>query len=185
MSVGSPTGDNRRMTAECWQHIRELFYSALELQPSQRAAFLDQACAGDEELRKEVESLIASHEKTGSFIDGPPFEAAAQLLAEENPELTPGQRIGHYKILSLLGAGGMGEVYLAQDTKLGREIALKLLPAPFSRDRNRLRRFEQEARVASALNHPNICMIHEVGATEDDRPYTAMEYVDGETLRQV
>ena len=79
----------------------------------------------------------------------------------------------------------MGEVYLAQDTKLGREIALKLLPAPFSRDRNRLRRFEQEARVASALNHPNICMIHEVGATEDDRPYTAMEYVDGETLRQV
>jgi serine/threonine-protein kinase len=172
------------MTPERWQRVKELFQSALEREPSQRTAFLDQACAGDEELRKEVESLIASHEKTGSFIDAPCFEAAAQVLGEENPELTPGQRIGHYKILSLLGAGGMGEVYLAQDSKLGREIALKLLPAQFTTDGNRLRRFEQEARVASALNHPNICMIHEVGETEDDRHYIAMEYVDGVTLRQ-
>ena len=172
------------MTPERWHKIRELFKSALERAPDERKAFLDQACAGDEELRKEVESLIASHEKTGRFIDEPAFEAAAQLLAEENTELKPGQRIGHYKIISLLGAGGMGEVYLAQDTKLGREIALKLLPVQFTTDANRLRRFEQEARVASALNHPNICMIHEIGATEDDRQYIAMEYVDGVTLRQ-
>ena len=171
------------MTRERWHKIRELFKSALERTPDERAPFLDLACAGDEELRKEVESLIASHEKTGSFIDAPAFEAAAQLLAD-NPALTPGQRIGHYKILSLLGAGGMGEVYLAQDTKLGREIALKLLPAQFTTDGNRLRRFEQEARVASALNHPNICMILEVGETDDDRHYIAMEYVNGVTLRQ-
>jgi Tol biopolymer transport system component/predicted Ser/Thr protein kinase len=172
------------MTPERWLQVNELFHSALERAPAQRAAFLDQACAGDEELRKEVESLITSHEETGSFIDVPAFEASAQLLAEEKPDLNPGQRIGHYKILSLLGAGGMGEVYLAQDTKLGREIALKLLPARFTTDGNRLRRFEQEARVASALNHPNICMIHEVGETEDDRHYIAMEYVDGVPLRQ-
>ena len=177
--------DYNNITADRWHRVKELFQSALQREPSQRTAFLDQACAGDDELQKEVESLIASHEKTGSFIDAPPIAAAAQLLAEEKPELTPGQRIGHYKILSMLGAGGMGEVYLAQDSKLGREIALKLLPAQFTTDGNRLRRFEQEARVASALNHPNICMIHEVGATEDDRPYTAMEYVDGQTLREV
>jgi Tol biopolymer transport system component len=173
------------MTPERWQQVKELFQSALKHAPSQRTAFLDQACAGDEELRKEVESLIASHEKTGSFIDAPAIAAAAQLLAEGKPELTPGQRIGHYKILSLLGAGGMGEVYLAQDTKLGRDIALKLLPAQFITDGNRLRRFEQEARTASALNHPNVCVIHEVGDTAEGRNYIAMEYVDGETLRQV
>ena len=184
MSVGSATGDNRRMTPERWQRVKELFQSALKREPSERAAFLDQACADDEELRNEVESLIGSHEKTGSFIDEPAFETAAQLLVEENLELTPGQRVAHYKILSMLGAGGMGEVYLAQDTKLGREIALKLLPAQFTTDGNRLRRFEQEARVASALNHPNICMIHEIGETEEDRHYIAMEYVDGVTLRQ-
>jgi Tol biopolymer transport system component/serine/threonine protein kinase len=176
--------NHNKMTPERWHRVRELFQSALEREPRQREAFLDRACAGDEELRKEVESLIASHDKTGSFIDAPAFEAAAQFLAEEKPELTPGQRIGHYKILSLLGAGGMGEVYLAQDTKLGREIALKLLPAQFTTDGNRLRRFKQEAHMASALNHPNICMIHEVGETEDDRHYIAMEYVDGVTLRE-
>jgi Tol biopolymer transport system component/predicted Ser/Thr protein kinase len=172
------------MTPERWQTVKEVLESALERTPEERSVFLERACAGDEELRKEVESLIASHEKTGNFIDVPPFEAAAQLLAEEKPELTHGHRFGHYKILYLLGAGGMGEVYLAQDEKLGRQIALKLLPALFTRDEDRLRRFEQEARAASALNHPNVCVIHEVGETAEGRDYIAMEYIDGVTLRQ-
>src|SRR5439155_7521147 len=103
---------------------------------------------------------------------------------EDHTEMLVGQRVAHYQIVALLGSGGMGEVYLAQDTRLGREVALKLLPAQFTTDGNRLRRFEQEARVALALNHPNICMIHEVGETEDDRHYIAMEYVAGVTLSQ-
>ena len=175
---------HNKMPPERWHKVKELFHSALEREPSERISFLDQTCAGDEELRKEVESLIASHEKTGSFIDEPAFEAAAQLLTEENTELEPGQRIGHYKILSLLGAGGMGEVYLAQDTRLGRHVALKLLPTYLSKDEDRLRRFELEARAASALNHPNVCVIHEVGETAEGRHYIAMEYIDGVTLRE-
>jgi serine/threonine-protein kinase len=172
------------MTPERWQQVKKLFHSALEREPHHRALFLDEACAGDLLLRREVESLITSHEQTGSFIDSPAYEVGAELLTEDQAELTAGQTIGHYEIIALLGSGGMGEVYLAQDTRLGRKIALKLLPTLFTRDEDRLRRFEQEARVASALNHPNICMIHDVGETEDGRHDIAMEYVDGVTLRQ-
>jgi Tol biopolymer transport system component/serine/threonine protein kinase len=172
------------MTPERWRQVKNLFHSALERESNHRALFLDEACAGDVLLRREVESLIASHEQTGSFIDSPAYELGAELLTEDHAELVVGQRIAHYEILALLGAGGMGEVYLAHDTRLGREIALKLLPAQFTTNKDRLRRFQQEARVASALNHPNICMIHEVGETEDDRHYIAMEYVDGATLRE-
>src|SRR4030095_14383101 len=99
------------MTPERWQRVNELFHCALERQPAQRAAFLDQACAGDQELRKEVESLIGSNENSDSFIDASGFGAAVQLLDDASPVLSVGQRIGHYKILSLLGRGGMGEVY--------------------------------------------------------------------------
>src|SRR6266850_244449 len=172
------------MTPERWHRIKELFESALERPPEERYAFLDHACAGDEFLRKEVESLITAHEQTGSFIDSPAYELGAELLTEDQAETLVGQGIAHYEILSPLGSGGMGEVYLAQDTRLGRKIALKLLPAHFTTDKDRLRRFEQEAHAASTLSHPNVCMIHEVGETEDDRHYIAMEYVDGVTLRQ-
>src|SRR5256714_14586123 len=92
--------------------------------------------------------------------------------------------MGRYKIVSALGAGGMGEVYLAPDTRLGRKIALKLLPTHFTTDKDRLRRFEQEAHAASTLSHPNVCVIHEVGETENARHFIAMEYIDGVTLRQ-
>src|SRR3989454_1834562 len=172
------------MTPERWQQVKNLFHSALERESNHRALFLDEACAGDASLRREVEALIASHEQTGSFIDSPAYELGAELLTEDQAEKLVGQRIAHYEIVALLGSGGMGEVYLAHDTKLGREIALKLLPAQFTTDANRLRRFEQEAHAASTLSHPNVCMIHEVGETEDDRHYIAMEYVDGVTLRQ-
>src|SRR5438034_6771697 len=108
----------------------------------------------------------------------------ANLLGTHAPELSAGQHIGHYKILNLLGAGGMGEVYLAHDTSLGRKIALKLLPADFTIDDERVRRFQQEARAASALNHPNILTIYEIGQV-DNRPFIATEFIEGRTLRQI
>jgi eukaryotic-like serine/threonine-protein kinase len=171
------------MTPERWQQVNELFHSALEREPAQRAAFLDQACADDQELRKEVESLIGSNENTDSFIDAPAFEADAPLLAEDKTDLAAGQHVGHYKIISLLGSGGMGEVYLAQDSKLGRKVALKLLPASLTKDEERVRRFEQEARAASALNHPNILTIFDIDQA-DSHHFIVAEYIEGKTLRE-
>jgi eukaryotic-like serine/threonine-protein kinase len=169
------------MTPERWQKVKETFQAAIQRAPGERSAFLANACRGDETLRQEVESLLASHEKDGSFIDSPAYEAATELLKTDQ-ELEAGQTIGHYEILSTLGRGGMGEVYLARDTKLGRKVALKFLPSDFTKDAERLRRFEQEARAVSALNHPNILTIHEIGAV-DGHDFIATEFVDGQTLR--
>ena len=108
------------MTPERWQQVKEIFNSAIQVRPEERAAFLSSACSGDDDLRSEVESLIASHEKTGEFIDGPAYQAAAESLVTENAELQPGQNIGAYEILSFISRGGMGEVYLAQDKRLRR-----------------------------------------------------------------
>jgi len=171
------------MNPERFRQIDQLFLAALEHEGEERAAFLDEACDGDELLRAEVESLIASHEQVDSFIERPAFEAAAEILAEDRAGLAAGQQIGHYEILRLLGEGGMGEVYLAQDRKLHRKVALKLLPASFTTDKERVRRFEREAHAASALNHPNILTIHEIEEA-DVLHFIAMEYVEGETLRQ-
>src|SRR5215510_12497924 len=171
------------MDAEQWQRINDLFNAALERDPAERPGFLAQVCAGDELVRREVESLIASHEQSDSFTASFASDLAAGLLAESRSRLVEGQSIGHYKIIELLGTGGMGEVYLAQDTTLGRRVALKLLPAQFTKDPDRLRRFEQEARAASALNHPNILVIYEIGK-EGDTYFIATEFVEGETLRQ-
>jgi eukaryotic-like serine/threonine-protein kinase len=170
------------MTPERWQRVKEIFQAAIQCAPGERSAFLSSECGDDESLRQEVDSLIASHEKDGSFIDSPAYEAATELLRTEQ-ELKPGQTVGHYEILSTLGRGGMGEVYLARDTKLGRKVALKFLPADFTKNADRLHRFEQEARAVSALNHPNILTIHEVGEV-DGRHFIATEYVDGQTLRE-
>jgi len=169
------------MTPERWQKVKEIFQAALDRAPEERSAFLSSACGGDEVLRREVESLIASHEKDGSFIDSPAYEAAADVLSGDQ-ELKAGQTIASYEIISFISRGGMGEVYLAQDKRLSRKVALKLLPASFTNDGDRLRRFEQEARAASALNHPNIVTIHEIGHS-DSRHYIATEFIDGETLR--
>ena len=169
------------MTPERWQKIKRILDSALDRAPGERPAFLDHECKGDLALREEVESLIASHKEAGSVFDSPPIEAVAGLLADEQSDLT-GHHIGHYKVISQIGRGGMGVVYLAQDKRLGRKVALKILPSYFNRDHLRVRRFEQEARAASALNHPNILMIFDIGQVETT-PFIATEFIEGETLR--
>ena len=172
------------MNEERWQQISTIFKSALEREADERAVFLDAACADDKSLRREVESLLAAQDQSKQLIDSPAIEIVAPLVAEdEEPALVLGQTIGHYKVLKRLGAGGMGEVYLAQDMRLGRKIALKLLPSYFARDEDRLRRFRQEACSASALNHPNILIVHEVGET-DGKHFIATEFIEGMTLRQ-
>src|SRR6266404_8601450 len=173
-----------RVTPERWQRVKEMFEAALERDSSKRAAFLDEACDGDVALRREVESLIESYEKEENFLSLPDIAGAAKSLLDEQVEALVGEIVGHYKIFARIGAGGMGEVYLAQDTRLGRQVALKLLPTYLSGDSNRLRRFQQEARAASSLNHPNVCMIHEVGEMADGRHYIVMEYIEGVTLRE-
>ncbi len=170
------------MTPERWRRVDELFHSALERDGAARAAFLAEACAGDEALRGEVERLLAAHEKDSSFIDSPAY-ADTELLVDDQSVLTAGQRLGPYKVISHIGSGGMGEVHLAEDIRLGRKVALKLLRAEFTADQDRLRRFRQEARAASALNHPNILTIHEIGS-EDGTHFMATEYIEGETLRR-
>src|SRR5687767_1762480 len=172
------------MTPERWQRIKELFHAAVELEPAGRRAFLDARCAGDAEARAEVESLVAAHEREGDFLSEPPARLAAGVVAGAGRAgLEPGREVGSFRVVSTLGEGGMGKVYLAQDTRLGRRVALKLLPASFTRDRERVRRFEQEARAASALNHPNILTVYDIG-DEDGARYIATEYVEGRTLRE-
>ncbi|PYS34678.1 MAG: hypothetical protein DMF75_05835, partial [Acidobacteria bacterium] len=171
------------MTPEHWQQVKALLESALQREPHERAAFISKACGGDESLRHEVESLIISHGEAGSFIEEPAFNVNAEMFADEQTESLAGRAFGPYEILSKLGAGGMGDVYLAQDGRLGRKVALKLLPSHFTSDADRLRRFQQEARAASALNHPNILTIHEIGEI-DGQPFIATEFIDGQTLRE-
>ena len=151
---------------------------------SERAEYLARACAGDEGLRREVESLLAYEDRAENFIESPALDVAAKMLADGQDATAPGQTINQYKIISPLGAGGMGEVYLAEDTRLERKVALKFLPALLTQDKGHLRRFEQEARAVAALSHPNVCMIHEVVATGAGRHCIVMEYVDGVTLRE-
>jgi eukaryotic-like serine/threonine-protein kinase len=171
------------MTPERYRQVGHLYHTALELDPEARQAFLDNACGGDEELRQEVESLLRAYDKAANYFAAPAMQVAAGLLVEQKSSTLAGQSFSHYQVLSLIGAGGMGEVYLAEDTTLGRRVALKLLSAESTRDADRVRRFEQEARAASSLNHPNIVTIHEIGRV-DSTHYIITEFVEGETLRQ-
>ena len=171
------------MTPERYQRVDAIFQAALELDADSRTAFLDEACGTDPTLRSEVESLLTSDRGGLSFIDAPAFDVATRLLAHDEPELPPGEHIDRYEIVALVGSGGMGEVYLAHDEKLDRKIALKFLPSDFTTNQERLHRFQQEARAASALNHPNILTIYEIGEV-DERHYIATEFVEGQTLRQ-
>ena len=184
------------MEFDRWEQIERLYHAALECQPKAREAFLDEACAGDEDLRREVAELLACDVPSDSFIQSPAIEIAAKAMAVDqfNDASTmamsspiAGSQIGVYQLLEPLGRGGMGEVHLALDTRLGRKVAIKLLPEAFTTDPGRVKRFAQEARAASALNHPNIITIHEIGETEAENGslrYIVTEYVEGETLRQ-
>jgi serine/threonine protein kinase/dipeptidyl aminopeptidase/acylaminoacyl peptidase len=162
------------MDPERWQKIKGVLYEAHELPPERRSEFLDRACSGDPSLRKEVESLLSPGDEVRSNF----------LSSGVGAALPAGTRLAHYEVQSLLGAGGMGEVYRGHDPRLGRDVAIKILPGMFSRDPERLRRFEQEARAAAALNHPNILAIYDVGITNQAIPYVVSELLEGETLRQ-
>ncbi|MBZ5537087.1 MAG: protein kinase [Acidobacteriia bacterium] len=171
------------MEHERWKQIDKVFEAALEREPLERATFLEQACAGDEALRKQVESLLASDEQARTFIERPAVEIAAQSLSSQQTKSMMGRLVGSYRILQPLAAGGMGQIYLAKDTKLDRLVALKVFPASLTQDGDRIRRFEQEARAVSALNHPGILTIYEVGQSESFH-FIATEFIDGKTLRR-
>ncbi|HKQ76180.1 MAG TPA: protein kinase [Blastocatellia bacterium] len=171
------------MTPERWKKLDALFHAALELNGEARAAHLANVCGDDAQLREEAERLIAAHEREGAFIDSPFFAETAGLTDDKGNEIPVGRRIGPYQVVSQLGRGGMGEVFLAEDTKLERMVALKVLPAAFTQNPDRLLRFEREAKAVSALNHPNILTIYDVGQAEGLR-FIATEFVDGVTLRR-
>lgn len=164
--------------------VEEIYHQALQIPFEKREMFLRDSCGDDDSLRSEVESLLSFDEQAQHFIESPPIDVAANLINEQNKEKLIGQSFSHYQVLEKLGAGGMGEVYLAEDTKLNRKVALKLLPLQFSQDKERRKRFEKEARAVSALNHPNIITIYGIERTEDFN-FIATELVEGKTLREL
>src|SRR5262245_10949322 len=174
------------LSPDRWDAVERLFHAALARPVDERAAFLADACAGDEELRREVETLLVEHTSADAEFSRGAAVAAAGLVSDVDRSVLTGRRLGAYQILSPIGAGGMGEVYRARDTRLGREVAIKILPRAFTADADRLARFEREARVLASLNHPHIAAIHGIEDTSVDggAPVRALilELVEGETL---
>ena len=171
------------MTPARFQTIEQIFLAALEQEPDQVNAFLDTACEGDVVLRREVETLLASDQRAGRFIEKSAVGLATKIIQDRQDHSLIGEKIGHYKISESIGTGGMGEVYLATDIVAGRKAALKLLPLRFTGDAARLKRFEQEARALVGLNHPNILTVYEIGEDHSIH-YIASELIEGETLRE-
>ena len=170
------------MDPERWHRLNELFHAALERDPANRATFLDEACADDPSLRVEVTSLLAYHDGASGLIETPADELAAGALEGSAGESLVGQQLGQYTVIKKLGEGGMGVVYLADDTRLGRPVAIKALAREFTRDDQRRERLRREARAAAALSHPGIATVYALEEF-DDTLYIISEYVEGETLR--
>ncbi len=162
------------MQADVWKRVEELFRAAQAQPPEKRAEFLEKACPDDAQVRREVQSLLNAAPGAASFLDSSPLSSA----------LSPGARLGHFEILGPLGRGGMGEVYRARDSRLERDVAIKVLPLSFARDPDRIARFEREARAAGALNHPNIVSVYDIGR-DNSTYWIVSELVDGETLRRI
>ena len=168
---------------ERWEKLSGLFHAAIERAPAERDAFLDSACEGDAELRAEVDSLLKAHAQSADFLAQPAADLASALIDDEAGPLAAGERIGSYLIREQIGRGGMGVVYLAEDTRLGRDVALKVLPPGFASDEQRRERLRLEARAAATLSHPGIATVHaleEIGPTL----FLVFEYVSGRTLRE-
>ncbi|MEP6903711.1 MAG: serine/threonine-protein kinase, partial [Actinomycetota bacterium] len=171
------------MAQKNWRHVKEIFADALRQTPENRGQFLDRVCGEDKPLRREIESLLSSYDNAESFMEKPAVGEMANDF-EKNRKLEKGKCFGHYEVLEQIGAGGMGEVYLAKDKKLDRRVAIKILKEKFSRHETNLNRFIQEAKSASALNHPNILVIHEIGEA-DDAHFIVSEFIEGKTLRDL
>src|SRR5437773_6814827 len=172
------------MKPDRWARIKPIFYEAAEQPADERIAFIRSRCGGDESLALEIESLLSAHDQAGAFIEEPSADQTAPELGVQLPDLLIGRRIGAYEVIRKIGRGGMGSVYLAEDTRLCRQVALKLLSGEFTTDEHHIRRFEQEARAASALNHPNIVTIYDIGEADVGR-FIIMEFIEGRTLREV
>src|SRR5215813_8355189 len=171
------------MTPERYERIEQLCHQAMKRPAQERAAFLQAACAGDEALRREVESLLPTYEQPGSFLETPPADIAAEMLSSEETQSAPRRTLAHYQVRSLLDKGGMGEVYLAEDLRLGRPVAIKLLARHLIRDETAKARFLREARAASKLDHPSIATVHDIGE-QDGELFMVMTLYEGETLKK-
>lgn len=170
------------MRPERWNELDKILQSVLERSPAERPAYVDEVCSGDEELRREVLTLLGSHEQAGSFMASPALEGSGDVF-EDGPKLKQGDSVGRYRITKPIGRGGMGEVYLAEHTTQNREVALKILPRHFLDDPQRVQRFRQEARAVLALNHPNVVTVYDIGEAAGVH-YISTEFVEGQTLRE-